>query len=391
MLIEDDLDRLVMVPGPTPVHRTILHALAEPTLWHSSDAMARIVLRCQEGIRKVVHAQDARVFIFGGSGTLAQEAAIVNLVAPGERLVVASNGFFGDRFAAIGEAHGIQSDRVAARWGSSVTADELGDALRTRPARAVTITHVDTSTGTAAPIADLIKIAKSQGAFTVLDSVCGLGGMPVDMSALGVDVVLSGAQKALGVPPGLAILAVSEVAMRRRKELGRIASYYADLSNWEASMESPQTYFSTHAVNLFYALARALDLIDEEGLDARYARHERQAAAFRAGMGAVGFRPFTEKPYLAPTLSVLEAPEGLDVEGYRLALAHAGVVAAPNLGELKGRGLRFGHMGNITESDILRTLGAAEAALESLGIDSTAGLAVGAGARVLRRDPAPVG
>ncbi|HLJ67961.1 MAG TPA: aminotransferase class V-fold PLP-dependent enzyme, partial [Chloroflexota bacterium] len=290
-----------------------------------------------------------------------------NLVGQGQRLLVVSNGHFGDRFAAIADAHGLPADRLAASWGTTVSAEQLADRLEEERYDAVAITHVDTSTGTAAPIAAMSHVARASGALVIVDTVCSLGGMPVDMDRNEIDVVLSGAQKALGVPPGLSVLLLSERALARRRSLGKISAYYADLLNWEASMEDPTIYFSTHAVNLFYALAAALQIIEAEGAAERFARHERLAQAFRAGCETLGFEIVTDPSCRAPTLSVLRYPAGVADEPFRAALGEYGVVAAGNLGALKGHGCRFGHMGNITEPDILRTLAAVEGALQESG------------------------
>src|SRR5581483_784799 len=152
-------------------------------------------------------------------------------------------------------------------------------------------------------------------------------------------------------------------AMERRRARDRIPSYYADLLNWEPSMRDPQVYFSTHAVNEFYALAAAVEIIAAEGLDRRFARHERIARSFRAGMESLGFAPLTAPDYLAPTMSVMAVPDDVDAAALVAAIGSRGVVAAGCLGEWKGRGLRFGHMGNITEAEVLRALAAVEAAV----------------------------
>jgi aspartate aminotransferase-like enzyme len=372
----DGIDNLLMIPGPTPVADEIRAALAAPTIAHTSPGLADVIRRCQEGIRFVAGGPSADVFLFGGAGTLAQEAAVVNLVPPDERLLVASNGYFGDRFVAIGRAHGITVDHLTVDWGESVTPEMLDAALAANGTRAVALTHVETSTGIAAPAADLARVAHDRGALVILDAVCSLGGMPVEMDAWGVDVVLSGAQKALGVPPGMVILALSGAAMDRRRSLGRVNAYYADLLNWEPSMRDPTQYFSTHAVNLFYGLDVALGIIRGEGLDARYARHDALARGFRAGMAALGFDSLTQAPYLAPTMSVLAYPEGVDDLAFRRALGAHGVVAAGCLGPWRGRGVRFGHMGNIDEGTIIRALEGVGRALEDLCVDADPALAL---------------
>lgn len=361
----DGADNLLMIPGPTPVAPDILAALSAPTIAHTSGGLAEIILRCRSGIGQVAGGEDSEVFLFAGSGTLAQEAAIVNAVAPGERLLVVSHGYFGDRFQHIAQAHGIQVDRLAADPGGSVTAGELDELLTSSGASTVTMTHVDTATGVAAPLAELVPVAKRHDALIILDAVCSLGGMPVDMDRLGIDVVLSGAQKALGVPPGLVILAASDAAMARRRSIERVPTYYADLLNWEASMHDPKQYFSTHAVNLFYALDVALRKVLDEGAELRFERHERMANTFRNGMSELGFSALTRSEVLAPTLSVLGYPDGVDDQTFRDQLAARGVVAAGCLGVWRGRGVRFGHMGNMTAADIETGLRAVESVIRN--------------------------
>ena len=363
MFRPDGADSLLMIPGPTPVTTDILAALSAPTIAHTSAGLATIIQGCRSGMRQVAGGERSEVFLFAGSGTLAQEAAIVNLVPRDARLLVVSHGYFGDRFQQIAEAHAIPVDRISAVPGESVSPEALDEQLTRSSASTVTLTHVDTATGVAAPLADLVAVAKRHGALVIVDAVCSLGGMPVDMDRLGIDVVLSGAQKALGVPPGLVILAASEAAMARRRSIGRVPAYYADLLNWEASMNDPKQYFSTHAVNLFYALDVALKAILEEGIESRFARHLEMADTFRRGMARFGFAPLTRSEVIAPTLSVLAYPPGVDDQTFRDRLASRGVIAAGCLGAWRGQGVRFGHMGNMTISDIETGLRAVEAVI----------------------------
>jgi alanine-glyoxylate transaminase / serine-glyoxylate transaminase / serine-pyruvate transaminase len=352
MFRPDGADSLLMIPGPSPVIADILAALSQPTIAHTSAGLATIIERCRAGIRRVAGSEQAEVFLFAGSGTLAQEAAIVNLVGADERVLVVSHGYFGDRFQQIAQAHEIPVDRISATPGESISAGLLDEELTRTGASTVTFTHVDTATGVAAPLPDLTAVAKRHGALVIVDAVCSLGGMPVDMDRLGIDLLLSGAQKALGVPPGLVIIAASPAAMERRRSMARVPAYYADLLNWETSMRDPRQYFSTHAVNLFYALDVALTIILEEGIDARFARHISMAETFRSGMVSLGFKPLTQADVMAPTLSVLAYPTGIDDQMFRDQLASQGVVAAGCLGPWRGLGARFGHMGNMTLSDI---------------------------------------
>jgi aspartate aminotransferase-like enzyme len=267
---------------------------------------------------------------------------------------------------------------LTAEWGRSVTPDELDRALGSGRYDAVTLTHVETSTGVMAPVANLAAVARRHGALVILDAVCSLAGVPVQMDAWGLDIVLSGAQKALGVPPGLSILAASPRAMERRRSLPRISTYYADFLNWEPVMLDPRLYFSTHAVNLFYGLKVALDVILAEGLERRFARHCELADSFRAGISALGFTLLTEEPFLAPTLSVAAYPDGMDDSRFLAPLSEDGVVAAGCLGAFRGRGARFGHMGNITQAEILRALDAIERVLQGAGLDIARGSSLAA-------------
>lgn len=376
MLTLNEADKLLMIPGPTPVQREILDAIGEPTISHMSEPLADIVSRCLAGIRRVAGTESGQAFVFAGAGTLAQEVALVNLVEPGDRLLVLSNGFFGDRFTQIAEANQLSVDTLQAPWGTSITPEQLEEQLSRSQYRAVTITQVETSTGVQAPLAALAAVAKRHGVLVIVDAVCSLGGMPADMDALNLDIVLSGAQKALGVPPGMTILVASPDAMERRRALRQPPGYYTDLLNWEPSMQDPLVYFSTHTVNLFYALLAGLEIIEREGLPRRFERHDQLGRSFRAGMSALGFSSLTAAEYLSPTMSVLAYPEGVDDAAFRSLLSAKGVVVAACLGGFKGRGARFGHMGNITDADVLRGVAAVEATLDEMDISVTPGSGV---------------
>jgi aspartate aminotransferase-like enzyme len=227
------------------------------------------------------------------------------------------------------------------------------------------MSHVDTSSGVLAPCGDLAAVIRAAApeAVIVVDGVCATGGIEETMDAWDVDVLLTGAQKALSVPPGLALLAISARARRRRESLGDVHAYYADLRRWDASVDDPRKYFSTHAVSLVRALEVSLDGIFMEGLAERFERHRRVASMIRDGMGELGFTSLTNPAYLAPTLSVLALPDGADDARLRTGMAERGVLIAGCLGPWAGRGVRIGHMGTVTESEAARTIDAAAAAL----------------------------
>jgi len=353
-----------MIPGPTPVRDDVLSALAEPVRSHTSAENAATMRRVADGVRCCVGSPGARVHVFAGSGTLAMEAAIVNHAARGDRVVICSHGYFGDRFAEIAATRGLEATVVAAEWGMHVDPEAVARACRTgRPPALVTVTHVDTSTGVLADAKRLAEACRDSGAILVLDGVCATGGVLEAMDEWGYDVVFTGAQKALGLPPGLAILAVSERARKRRAALDEIETYYADLARWDPVVEEPTRYFSTHATSLLRALEVSLEAIEDEGLDRRFARHQRVAAAVREGFLRIGFAPLTDAGALAPTLSVLAVPEGVDEARLRAHMAERGVVVAGCLGPFAGRGIRVGHMGNIGDPEVAATLEAAGSAL----------------------------
>lgn len=353
---------LLMIPGPTPVDPEVLAALAEPVRSHTGPENAATMVRIQEGIRQLVGSAHARVYCFAGAGTLAMEAALVNHASPGDRVVVVSHGYFGDRFADVAGALGMRADVLRVDWGEHAGTDSLRELvlLGDQPAL-VCITHVDTSSGVLADCGALAATVRSVApeAVIVVDGVCATGGIHERMDTWDVDVLLTGAQKALAVPPGLAMLAVSDRARRRRESLGDIRAYYADLRRWDASVDDPRTYFSTHSVSLLRALEVSLDGIFAEGLPVRYQRHHRVAGMIRDGMSELGFVPLTNGAYLAPTLSVLALPDGVEDVTLRKGMSDRGVVIAPCLGPWAGRGVRIGHMGTVSESEAARTIDAA--------------------------------
>jgi aspartate aminotransferase-like enzyme len=358
---------LLMIPGPTPVAPEVLAALAEPVRSHTSAENAATMRRIQAGLRDLVGSTAARVHAFAGAGTLAMEAAVVNHAAPGARVVVVSHGYFGERFVEVAQAFGMRVDALRTPWGEHADPNLLRELIAEGdPPAVVTLTHVDTSTGLLADCAGLAAAARDASPATVLviDGVCATGGVEEAMDRWDADVILTGAQKALGVPPGLALLAVSERATQRREELGHIPAFYADLRRWDTSVDDPTRYFSTHATSHLRALETSLQAIAGEGLAARFMRHRRIAHSLRDGMAELGFTPLTSPDRLAPTLSVLAVPPGVDEAVLREGMAQQGVLVAPCLGPWAGRGIRIGHMGTVGEVEVARTLEAASAALE---------------------------
>ena len=359
-----DEDRLLLIPGPTPVHREILEALGRPTISHTSQEIAEIMGRALGRLNTIADNHCGKVFVVAGTGTLAQEIALLNFVDPDESLVVASNGYFATRLHDIAIQHGLHSALVNATPGSSLSPDEVGRAASDASATVVAFTHVETSTGVMAPLGEYIDAIRTVGAMAIVDGVAAFAGVPEPMERLGIDVLLTGAQKALGMPPGLAIVFASERAWEKRvSRQSRLPAYYADLLRWAPIMEQPDKYFSTHPVNLIYALERATGIVMDEGLEQRFGRHERLANRFRDCVTQLGFQLFTDQRYLAPTMSAVSTPETVKASTFRQGLYEHGVVAALGLNDESDRVLRFGHMGNISDGEIDIAIGAIEQVL----------------------------
>jgi aspartate aminotransferase-like enzyme len=329
-----------------------------------------------EDLKKIVFCADGQPFIIAGAGTLAMEIALLNLAGPAGRVLVLSQGYFGDRMAQICRSFGIGHDLIASPWGSGVRPEELSERLASRAYDIVVATHVDTGTGSCAPIKEYAEVLKGRGILYVVDGVCATGGIEERMDDWGIDVVLTAAQKCFGAPPGLAIDVFSERAMDRRRSLTAVPAYYSDILRWLPVMKDPTKYFSTPCVNEIRAFRESARIMLEEGMDARFERHRTNARAVRAALRALGFGLFTRPEFLADTLSVAAYPAGVEDKAFRTLYAQNGVVVAGGLGEMAGKVFRMGHMGNLTAVDIVFAFEAMEKTLAALGYAFTPGAGV---------------
>lgn len=366
---------LLLIPGPTPVTDDIYDALASETMGHTDPRFAAIYKRAIENTKKLFNT-DGEVYIVAGSGTLAMEMALLNTVAVGEKLLVLSNGYFGDRFIKLGQAFGIEVDVLQAEWGKHVDPTLVEDKLANTNYAAVTITHADTSTGVAANLDVLIPLVKRYGALSIVDGVCATAALEEDLSkeyggqkGATIDVVLTGSQKAIGVPPGLAIVAFGKNALEKRQQLGRIPAYYADIENWRSVMDQPTNYFATPAVNLIYAYDVALEKVLKESMPVRIKRHAQYGKAVRAALSTYGMKPLASEDIAAPTLSCILYPEGVDDAAFRKALADKGVIVAGSLAHLAGKAFRIGHMGNTTTEMLETAIVKIGETLKELGLE----------------------
>jgi aspartate aminotransferase-like enzyme len=361
-------DKLLLIPGPSPVIPRILDALAKPTVSHVGPDMVRDLKEACENLKRIVFCENGEPFIVAGAGTLSMEMALLNTAGPGDRVLVLSQGYFGDRMAQICKAFGLEHDVLASEWGRAVTPRELDARLKAKNYNVVACTHVDTSTGACAPVEEYSQVLDKTGALFIVDGVCATGGIAERMDAWGIDVVLTAAQKCLGTPPGLAILVLSELAMEKRRSLASVPAYYSDLLRWLPIMRDPSKYFSTPCVNEVRAFAEATRVIIEEGIEERFERHDLYAEAIRAGLAALGFTFFTDPSFMASTLSVIRYPQGVDDRSFRAGLSENGVVVAGGLAATAGQVFRIGHMGNLTSADVRFAIDAVEGTLADLGV-----------------------
>lgn len=362
-------DKLLLIPGPSPVVDRVLEALTQPTVSHISPQMEAELSGTLENMKKIVMTADGQPFIVAGAGTLAMEIALLNITAETDKVLVLSQGYFGSRMAEICQAFDLKCSLLSSPWGKVVRPEELKAELKKHKYEVIVCTHVDTSTGACAPVKDYAEVIHQTApeALFVVDGVCATGGIEERMDDWGIDVILTAAQKCLGAPPGLAIDVFSRRALEKRKKLTRVKAYYADIMRWLPVMENPNRYFSTPCVNEIRAFFEATRIVLEEGLEKRFERHERFATAIRRALTTLGFSIYTDETCLASTLSVVRYPEELDDLSFRRKLYENGVVVAGGLGPTAGQVFRFGHMGNLKREQIIFAFDAIEKSLLNLG------------------------
>lgn len=361
-------EKLLLIPGPSPVHERILAALAKPTAAHTGPEMQAELKGACENLKRIVFCSNGEAFIVAGAGTLSMEIALLNTAAAGkDRVLVLSQGYFGERMGQICRAFGIEHDLMEAEWGRAIFPDELGARLLKNEYDVIVSTHVDTATGACAPVEDYAHVVKRSGALFIVDGVCATGGIPEKMDDWGIDVVLTAAQKCFGAPPGLALCVFSGRAMAKRQGLVSVPAYYSDILRWLPIMKDPIKYFSTPCVNEIRSFFESTRIILEEGLEPRFRRHDLFARAVREGLAALGFGFFTDPAFFAPTLSVPTYPAGIEDKAFRAALYDNGVVVAGGLAQTAGKVFRVGHMGNLTREQVLFALESVEKTLSFLG------------------------
>jgi aspartate aminotransferase-like enzyme len=363
--------RYLMTPGPTPVPPAVLAAMSEPVVHHRSPDFQVVFERCLGRLREV-YRTSGDVLMFTASGTAAMESAVANLLAPGEPATVVAAGYFGERWEAIARAYGADVDVLSYEWGETPSADDLAARLAERPAKAVLLTHSETSTGVVADVRSLAAAAKDAGALVVVDAVSSLGAVRLETDEWGLDVVCSGSQKALMTPPGLAFVSVSDDAYAARSGSPR---FYLDWERTGVAQERLDSAY-TPAVSIVAGLDVALSLLLGEGLEGAFERHVRLGRACRAGAKAMGLELFSPDDDSSAVVTAIRAPDGIDSGDVVLALRDRhGITIANGQGDLKGQIFRIGHIGWFDVFDITTALAAVELSLAELGADVERGVA----------------
>jgi len=370
-----------MGPGPSDIHPRVLAALARPTVGHLDPYYLRIMDELQSMLREVFRTKNRMTMAISGTGSAGQEATVLNLVEPGERVLVCVNGVFGGRLADMAERAGGEVTKIERPWGEVFTVGEVKDALARVKPRVVAIVMAETSTGAWQPIEEIAAAVRDAGAMLIVDTVTALGGIPVEIDKWQIDAVYSGTQKCLSCPPGLAPVSFSDRAVEKilaRKQ--KVRSWYLDVSLIANYWGGDRVYHHTAPINMTYALHEALRILLEEGLEQSFVRHRRNHEALKAGLAAVGIEYATQAGHALPQLNAVRIPAGVDDAAVRKALLDRyNIEIGAGLGAFKGKVWRIGLMGYASrETNVLLLLAALEQLLAEQGHKFDHGAAVAA-------------
>jgi alanine-glyoxylate transaminase/serine-glyoxylate transaminase/serine-pyruvate transaminase len=373
--------RTLMGPGPSDIHPRVLAALARPTVGHMDPYYLRIMDELQSMLREVFRTNNRMTMAISGTGSAGQEATVLNLVEPGERVLVCVNGVFGGRLADMAERAGGEVTKIERPWGEVFTVAEVKEALARVKPKVVAIVMAETSTGAWQPIEEIAAAVRDAGAMLILDTVTALGGIPVEIDKWQIDAVYSGTQKCLSCPPGLAPVSFSDRAVEKilaRKE--KVRSWYLDVSLIANYWGGDRVYHHTAPINMTYALHEALRLVLEEGLENCFARHRRNHEALKRGLAAVGIEYATQAAHALPQLNAVRIPAGIDDAAVRKALLERfGIEIGAGLGAFKGKVWRIGLMGYASrQTNVLLLLAALEQLLAEQGHRFEHGAAIAA-------------
>lgn len=339
--------RLLMGPGPSMADPRVLKAMATPLIGHLDPEFLRLMDTTQDLLRYVFETENPMTLPVSGTGSAAMEAAVCNMVEPGDKMLVCCNGYFGHRLQDMASRYGAEVTMIHRPWGEVFDPAEVEAALKGDTYQLVGIVHAETSTGARQPLEDIAHLVHEHGALLIADAVTSLGGLPVRVDAVGIDVCYSGGQKCLSVPPGASPLTLNERAVEKlTSRKTRVANWYLDLTTIQKYWGGERTYHHTAPISSIYALYEGLRLIAEEGLTARWQRHQANAELLWDAMSALGFEPHVAWEYRLPSLTTVTVPAGVDEAALRKRLLlDYNIEVGGGLGELKGRVWRIGLMG----------------------------------------------
>lgn len=372
-------ERTLCGPGPSEVHPRVLEAMRQPLVGHLDAAFLEIMDEVQQLLREVFQTDNRFTLPISGTGSAAMETAIANLVEPGDTMLVPTNGYFGDRMAQMATRAGGDVVTVDAPWGGALDPDDVNEALARHDVDVFGFVHAETSTGVLQPdVPELTAAAHDHGALVIADTVTSIGGVELRVDAWDIDVAYAGAQKCLSCPPGASPLTMNDRALEKvRNRDDPVRTWYLDASLLDGYWGEDRAYHHTAPISNVYALCEALRLVDEEGLEARWARHERMSNAFAAGLEALGAGLYPDPSCQLPSLLAVTLPEGVrDDAVIGHMLDEDGIEIASGLGDLAGDIVRIGCMGHSARPPVMRRLLDSFArALEAAGgdIDAEAG------------------
>jgi alanine-glyoxylate transaminase/serine-glyoxylate transaminase/serine-pyruvate transaminase len=340
--------RILLGPGPSPVHPRVLEAMALPVVGHLDPKFLEIMDQNMAMLREVFRTNNRLALPMSGTGSAGMETCFVNLVEPGDNVLIGVNGVFGTRMVDVAQRCGARVDTVEAEWGTALDAQKFKTALAQKKYQLVAIVHAETSTGVLQPLDDIAKLVRESGPLFLVDTVTSLGGAPVSVDRLGIDACYSGTQKCLGCPPGLSPVTFSERAVEvLRHRQTKVQSWYLDLSMIEKYWGSERVYHHTAPVSMNYALHEALRLVLEEGLEASWKRHRQVHEIFVREMRKLELEPAVAEPIRAPMINTVKIPEGVDDPNVRQRLYDDfNIEIGAGLGPLKGKVWRVGLMGH---------------------------------------------
>ncbi len=377
--------RTLLGPGPSDVDPRVLEALSLPLLGHLDPEFAAIMDETQELLRYVFRTENRLTFAISGTGSAGMETVVVNLIEPGDRMLVCVNGVFGGRMKDVAERAGAEVTAIERPYGEVFDPDEVRAAVKRVQPKVVGIVHAETSTGAWQPVEEIAKIAHDAGALIALDTVTSLAGVPVEIDGWQIDAVYSGTQKCLSCPPGLAPVSFGPraiEALNSRKT--KVQSWYLDLTMIQKYWGNDRFYHHTAPISMNYALREALALVAEEGLEARIARHARNGKALQTGLAAMGLSLATQAGHRLPQLTCVRIPEGIDDLTVRKRLLKEwGIEIGGGLGPFKGLAWRIGLMGySSSRENVIDVLTALEVCLRDVGYSVDLGTGTAAAGEV---------